>query len=32
MLNLFQQLKNENVVKLDLVRNNQRSTMTYELR
>jgi len=32
MLNLFQQLKNENVVKLDMVRNNQRSTMTYELR
>jgi len=32
MLNLFQQLKNERVVKLDMVRNNQRSTMTYELR
>lgn len=32
MLNLFQQLKNERVVKLDMVRNNQRSTITYELR
>jgi general secretion pathway protein C len=32
MLNLFQQLKNERVVKLDMVRNNQPSTVTYELR
>lgn len=32
MLSLFQQLKNERTVKLDLVRNNQRTTMTYELR
>ncbi len=32
MFSLFQQLKNENTVKLDLVRNNQRSTVTYELR
>ena len=32
MLNLFQQLKNERVVKLDMVRNNQRTTLTYELR
>lgn len=32
MLNLLQQLKNEQVVKLDMVRNNQRSTVTYELR
>jgi general secretion pathway protein C len=32
MFNLFQQLKNERTVKLDMVRNNQRSTMTYELR
>jgi general secretion pathway protein C len=32
MLNLFQQLKNERTVKLDLVRNNQHSTVTYELR
>ena len=32
MLTLFQQLKNERTVKLDLVRNNQRTTMTYELR
>lgn len=32
MLNLLQQLKNEQTVKLDLVRNNQRSTITYDLR
>lgn len=32
MLNLLQQLKNERVVKLDLVRNNHPSTVTYELR
>lgn len=32
MLNLFQQLKNERTVRLDLVRNNQKTTMTYELR
>lgn len=32
MLTLLQQLKNEQIVKLDLVRNNQRSTITYELR
>lgn len=32
MLSLFQQLKDERTVKLDMVRNNQRSTMTYELR
>lgn len=32
MLSLLQQLKNERVVKLDLVRNNQPSTVTYELR
>jgi general secretion pathway protein C len=32
MLNLLQQLKNEQIVKLDVVRNNQRSTITYELR
>ncbi|MBH0194768.1 MAG: hypothetical protein HP494_04015 [Nitrospira sp.] len=32
MLNLLQQLKNERVVKLDMVRNNQPSTVTYELR
>lgn len=32
MLNLLQQLKNEQTVKLDLVRNSQRSTITYELR
>lgn len=32
MLNLLQQLKNERVVKLDMVRNNQFSTVTYELR
>ncbi len=32
MLNLLQQLKNERIVKLDIVRNNQPSTVTYELR
>jgi general secretion pathway protein C len=32
MLMLLQQLKNEQTVKLDVVRNNQRSTITYELR
>ena len=32
MLSLLQQLKNERTVKLDLVRSNQRSTITYELR
>ena len=32
MLNLLQQLKNEQIVKLDVFRNNQRSTITYELR
>jgi len=32
MLNLLQQLKNEQIVKLDVMRNNQRSTITYELR
>jgi len=32
MLSLLQQLKNERVVKLEMVRNNQRSTVTYELR
>jgi general secretion pathway protein C len=31
-LNLLQQLKNEQIVKLDMLRNNQRSTITYELR
>lgn len=32
MLSLFQQLKNERTVKVDMIRNNQRVTMTYELR
>jgi general secretion pathway protein C len=32
ILNLLQQLKNEQVVKLDIVRNDQRSSITYELR
>ena len=32
ILSLLQQLKNEEVVKLDITRNNQRSTVTYELR
>jgi general secretion pathway protein C len=32
MLTLFQQLRNERTVKLDVLRNNQRSTLTYEIR
>jgi general secretion pathway protein C len=32
MLTLFQQLKNEQTVKLDVLRNNQRSTLTYDIR
>lgn len=32
ILSLLQQLKNEQTVKLDIVRNDQRSTITYELR
>ncbi|MDH5669491.1 MAG: hypothetical protein OEY86_15945 [Nitrospira sp.] len=32
ILSLLQQLKNEEVVKMDIIRNNQRSTVTYELR
>lgn len=32
MLTLLQQLKNERIVRLDLVRNNRPSTVTYELR
>lgn len=32
ILNMLQQLKNEEVVKLDIVRNNQRATVTYDLR
>jgi general secretion pathway protein C len=32
MLNLFQQLRNERTVKLDVVRNNQRTTLTYDIR
>ncbi len=32
MLSLLQQLKDERIVKLDMVRNNQLSTVTYELR
>lgn len=32
MLSLFQQLKNERMVKVDMVRNNQKTTMTFELR
>lgn len=32
MLSLFQQLKNERTVKIDMVRNNQKTTMTFELR
>lgn len=32
MLTLFQQLRNEASVKLDIIRNNQRTTMAYEIR
>lgn len=32
MLTLFQQLRNERTVRLDLMRNNQRTTMTYDIR
>lgn len=32
MLSLFQQLRNEKTVKLDVLRNNQRTAMTYEIR
>jgi len=32
ILSLLQQLKNEAMVKVDIIRNNQRSTVTYELR
>jgi general secretion pathway protein C len=32
MLTLFQQLKNEKTVKLDVLRNNQRTAMTFEIR
>jgi general secretion pathway protein C len=32
MLSLFQQLKNEKSVKLDVLRNNQRTAMTFEIR
>ncbi len=32
LLSLFQQLRNENMVRVDLVRNSQRQTLTYEIR
>ena len=32
MLSLFQQLRNENTVKLDILRNNQRTTMMFDIR
>jgi general secretion pathway protein C len=32
MLSLFQQLRNENSVKLDVLRNNQRTTMVFDIR
>lgn len=32
MLTLFQQLRNEQTVKLDVLRNSQRSTLTYDIR
>jgi general secretion pathway protein C len=32
MLTLFQQLRNEKMVKLDVLRNNQRTAMTFDIR
>ena len=32
ILTLFQQLRNERTVKLDVLRNNQRTTMNFEIR
>lgn len=32
MLTLFQQLRNERTVKLDVLRNNQRATLLYDIR
>ena len=32
MLSLFQQLRNEKTVKLNVLRNNQRTAMTYDIR
>lgn len=32
LLSLFQQLRNENIVRVDLVRNSQRQSLTYEIR
>jgi general secretion pathway protein C len=32
MLSLFQQLRNEKSVKLDILRNNQRATMMFDIR
>ncbi len=32
LLSLFQQLRNENTVRVDMVRNSQRQTLTYEIR
>jgi general secretion pathway protein C len=32
MLTLFQQLRNEKTVKLDVLRNNQRTAMTFDIR
>lgn len=32
LLTLFQQLRNENTVRVDMVRNSQRQTLTYEIR
>ena len=32
MLSMFQQLRNEQTVKLDVLRNNQRTTMTFDIR
>lgn len=32
LLSLFQQLRNESTVRVDMVRNSQRQTLTYEIR
>ncbi len=32
LLSLFQQIRNENTVRVDMVRSNQRQTLTYEIR
>jgi len=32
LLSLFQQLRNERTIRVDLVRNTQRQTLTYDIR